>query len=177
VARGAGRTKAGGEGRTKNVEGKAESSQNLDRGQGRGRGRAERFVEGGAAGPRLGPGSLPVFRVLVTLRHPAWLPGKTSHLSRSPRLSGGPFPVTAPYPPRRITVVPLTPDQRCYGDTPGGLAGFNRPLCHARAVSVSFMQPCRRKSGTFPFDILSPVWQHWGVIHEDSMAFIPSILD
>src|ERR1019366_8432046 len=60
--------------------------------------------EGIGAGPRLGPRSLPVFRVSGPFHHPAWLPEKPGHSSRNPRHSGGPLPLTCPSPPPSLTV-------------------------------------------------------------------------
>jgi hypothetical protein len=40
--------------------------------------------------------------VSATLHPPVWLLEKPSHLSRSPRHSGGPFPLTGPYLPRSL---------------------------------------------------------------------------
>src|ERR1017187_1518459 len=79
--------------------------------------------EGGGVGPRLSPGSLPVFRVSATLHPPAWLTETPNHSSRSPRLSGRPSPPTGPSPPRSLAVVPLIADKRYYGETPGALRG------------------------------------------------------
>jgi hypothetical protein len=39
----------------------------------------------------------PVFLVSATFHPPAWFPERPSHSSRSPRHSGGPFPLTASY--------------------------------------------------------------------------------
>ena len=122
------------------------------------------------AGPRPGPRSLPVFRVSVTLHHPAWFPEKPGHSSRNPRLSGGPFPPTGPSPPRSLAVVPLIADKRYYGEAtarPPGRSGAGLeqqgPRKIAKRASPNHSSNRRESglAGTLAFPDTPPLPHHF----------------